>query len=177
MRNQGQIVFGLIVILIGVLLLIGNVFRIDIGKFFWPSALILVGVWLLSGARLGGSGRAIEQRILGEIQRDGNWQVKNEELWCLVGEIELDMTDADIPPGETRLRTLGFVGDVELLVPAGVGVAVLSTAFVSDVKFFGQKRESILAPLRVTSDDYASAKRKILLETAAFVGDVKVRRA
>ena len=123
MRNRGQVVFGLIVILIGVSLLIGNVFRIDVGKFFWPVVLILVGVWLLTGARLGGPGRAIEQRILGEIRREGHWQVKNEEFWCLVGEIELDMSAADIPLGETRLRTLGFVGEVELLEQRFPGIA------------------------------------------------------
>jgi lia operon protein LiaF len=65
---------------------------------------------------------------------------------------------------------------VRLIVPEDVGVSLSSSAFVSDVRLFGRKRDSILAPVRMTSENYETAERQVRLETTAFVGDVKVRR-
>jgi len=86
------------------------------------------------------------------------------------------MTRAEVPEGETEIRVFGFVGDVDLLVPEGVGITVSSTAFVTDARVLGQKRESIVVPFHQASDDYETAERKIRLEVTSFVADIKVKR-
>ena len=94
-----------------------------------------------------------------------------------VGDVTLDLTRAVITPGETRLRVRCFVADVRLSVPEDVGVAVTSTAFVSEARFFERKRESILTTMRLISDNYELAERRVCLENTAFVGEIRVRRA
>jgi len=176
MRNQKQMVIGALIILVGLMLLIGDVLDVNVWALCWPLGLILSGVWLLLRPQLVGADTAVRQKLLGDIYRDGVWQVTDEEFWIGVGEVDLDMTRAEVPEGETEIRVFGFVGDVDLLVPEGVGITVSSTAFVTDARVLGQKRESIVVPFHQASDDYETAERKIRLEVTSFVADIKVKR-
>jgi lia operon protein LiaF len=176
MRNQGQLFLGGLLIFLGLLFLFGTLFRINVWAFCWPIGLILLGAWILLRPRMIAPGTPVHVTPLGEINRDGSWRVANEEFWLFVGDAKFDLTHADIPIGETTLRLFGFVGDVELIVPQGVGVAVSSTAFVIDLKIFGQPKENFVMPYSYTSDDYATADRKVRLEVTHFVASVKVKR-
>ena len=131
MRNKGQLIIGLVIVLIGVSLLVGNLFHVNLWDFLWPLVLIGLGVWLLLRPQTVRTGTKVQQRLLGDIRRRGAWQVTDEEFWILVGDVKLDMTTADIPQGETLIRTYGFVDSVKLIVPEGIGVSVSSTAFVT----------------------------------------------
>ncbi len=176
MRNKGQIYIGAAFIVAGLMFLLGTVLGINVWALCWSLGLILLGVWLLLRPQLVGPGTAVRQRLLGDIERDGAWQVTDEEFWIGVGEIDLDMTGAEIPIGETRLRVYGFVADVDLRVPQDVGLSVVSTAFVTASRVPGKKRDDFLVPFHYTSDDYETAERKVRLEVTAFVADVKLRR-
>lgn len=176
MRNQGQFYLGAVIVLVGVLLLIGNVFHIDLGVLCWPSAFILLGIFLIMRPKMVEPGTEMTQKFLGEVKRTGHWQVGDEEFWYFVGDIELDMIKADIPQGETKIRTIGFVGDIDLYVPADVGVAVESTAFVSEVHLPDGKEENFLTPVQMRTPNYKVADKKILLKATCFVGDIKVRQ-
>lgn len=176
MRNQNQFYLGIMIVAAGVILLLANIFRIDIGIFCWPLALILLGVFLLLRPRMVDPETTLTQKFLAEMERSGDWLVADEEMWYFVGDVDLDMSEATIPYGETRLRALGFVSDIELRVPKDVGLAVSSAAFVSDTSLFGQKEESFLSPLRFETENYKLADRKIRLDVTSFVSDIKVRR-
>jgi predicted membrane protein len=175
MRNQGQLYMGGAIIVIGVLILIGNLTNVDFGVYCWPLAFILLGVWLIVRPRMLEPGATLTQRLIGEIERAGDYAVTDEEFWAFIAELDLDMTQADIPQGETRLKVYGFVGEVDLLVPEDVGVAVSSTSFVNSIKMPTGKQESFVAPLRLQTDNYKIAERKIRLEMTCFVGEAKIR--
>lgn len=176
MRNQGQLFFGGLFIFFGLLFLIGTVFSINIWAFCWPIGLILLGVWILLRPQLS-PGTPVRMTPLGSVRRDGVWRVASEEHWIFVGDASFDLTRAEIPAGESTLRLFGFVNDVTLIVPQSVGVAVSSTAFVTDSNVLGQKEETFVMPYTFTSDDYASAERKVRLEATCFVASMKVKRA
>ena len=178
MRNRGQLTLAVLLILAGFLLLVGELFDVDMWAWCWPIGLILVGVWMLLRPPLFGSvGEGVRYRILGDIRRRGAWKVHDEELWIGVGDVDLDLREAHIPAGETRLELHGFVGDITLIVPQDVGVALEVTAFVASIKAFGAKRDAFLSPVRMNSEGYESAERRIRLESTIFVGDIKVRHA
>ena len=177
MRNQGQLFAGSLLIIFGLLFLFGTLFHVNVWAFCWPIGLILLGVWILLRPQMIGPGAQVHVVPLGSIRRDGAWRVAHEELWNFVGETSFDLTRADIPAGETTLRLFGFVNDVTLIVPQGVGFTVSSTAFVTDLKVLGQHHESFVMPYSFTSDDYATAERKVRLEATYFVASIKVKRA
>ncbi|MBC8447263.1 MAG: cell wall-active antibiotics response protein, partial [Chloroflexi bacterium] len=115
--------------------------------------------------------------IFGPIRRSGAWQVADEEIWLFIGDVRLDMTQAEIPPGEAHIRVFAFISNVRLLVPQGVGVSASSMGFINDTRVLGKKKGGFVIPSHVTSDDYESAERKVHVETISFIADVRAVQA
>jgi len=174
--NKGALIFGLALIVLGLAILLGNLTGINAWAICWPSALILVGLWMVLRPQMIGSSIGLQQKILGDIKRGGEWEVREEELWLGVGDIELDMTQAQIPLGETKLRLFGFVNSIKVIVPETVGALVRSTAFLTDSDVFGRKEDRFLSTFEARTDDYDAAERKVQIEATYFVADLKVRR-
>ena len=175
MRTSGQLFFGVLVILFGVILLVANVVKVDLWTMCWPTFLILLGVWLIARPRIERSFPNTHILLIGDYDQAGVWQVASREHWSFVGDYDLDMLQANIPSGETHLRYFGFVHEIKLITPPDVGVSVSSASFVSEVRLFGEKHESFFIPLEQTSTGYAAAERKIRIECFGFVTTVKVR--
>jgi hypothetical protein len=176
MRNQGLIFIGVAVILIGLVLLFGSLFRIDLGVWCWPAGFILLGTWLLLRPWLVKPGAPLQIQVFGPVRREGAWSVTGEDIWLLVGDVRLDLTQTEIPPGETAIRVFAFVADVRLRAPEGVGVSVASTAFLNVARLSGRKREAFFTPVRLSSEDYETAEKKIRLETTCFIADIKAKQ-
>lgn len=177
MRNRGELVFGAILVLLGLVLLIGTVFNINVWALCWPAFLIILGLFLVFRPRLGGMGPDASSDVLliGDRRRRGNWTVKDEELWLGVGDVELDFSQATIPPGETTLRFISFVGDVDLFIPSSVGVSVRAAGFVIDGDILGRDYDTFLTPVEATSPNYATAESRLRIEMTSFVADLKVK--
>ncbi len=176
MRNRTVFWIGLVLVLLGLLYLVAVIFEINLHGSIWAVFLILLGAWLLVRPRMGG-GDDSEFRFLGDIVQRGNWKVQNQEYWFFIGDITLDMSQAEIPVGETVIRSQHFIGDLRVIVPDGVEVAISSTSFISEVRLFGEKHDSIIAPVTIATPGYENASRKIRLEKITFIGGTKVRRA
>lgn len=176
MRNQGRTTVAIILILAGMIFLLANFFDYSGWVIFWPLFLIALGLYFIFLPNLGMGARDVDLQVFG-LDRFGEWQVKDEEIWMFVGDVELDFTDAIIPAGESSLRLLAFVGDLDVRIPAGVGFSMSSAAFVTDAKVNGHKKDSILVPYHYTSDGYERAERKVRLEVTCFVADISVRMA
>lgn len=176
MRNQPQVWFGVLIILLGVVFLLGTLFNFNVWTYCWPIGLIALGVLFLVRPQTIGPNANSTAIVLGDIRRDEAWKVSDEEFWAGICGLKLDLSRADIPIGETHLRLVGFIGDVDLRLPPDVGCHIVSTAFISDVKMFGHKQDSLFVPIDVTSDNYAAAERKIRLDTACFIADIDIKR-
>ncbi|GAB4144639.1 MAG: hypothetical protein Fur0021_01390 [Candidatus Promineifilaceae bacterium] len=176
MQNRGQLLWGLVIILLGVLFLIGNLTNINVSAFCWPAALILVGLWLIMRPRMTEPGTVDTTKIIGDIDRSGAWTVMAEDFFGFVMDLDLDMTQAVIPSGKTLLRVYGFVTDVELLVPKDVGVRVSPGAFYAESKINGVKEEQFLAAEPVQTANYDTAERQLIVESRSFVTEVSVRQ-
>ena len=177
MQNRSVIIFGGILIFIGLISLIGAIFNIQFGMIFWPLVLILIGVWIIVRPRLLPKDTAFKLRLLGDIRRRGEWSLHDEEIWSFIGDIRLDMSEATVPAGEVRIRVISFIGDVNLIVPEGVGIAVSQMSFITDTRAFDQVRRSgLLLPVDWASEGYSSAEKRIHLEMVSFIGKLRVKR-
>jgi lia operon protein LiaF len=174
--NRGQAVLGLILVVLGVLFLIGTVFQVNVWAYCWPVGFILLGAWLVMRPRFQGENAASEVLLLGDLRRRGIWTVREHEIWLGVGDVDMDFTQAEVPPGETRIKIYGFVGDIDLYFPASVGVAVDAAGFVVDSDLFGRDRDAFLSSVEAASEDYASAERRVKIEVIGFVVDLKVKK-
>lgn len=78
MRKQGQRFLAIILIGIGGIMFVSNFLDIDSSDIFWPLVLILVGIWFIWRPRLSKDGEIFNLKIIGEIERDGDWQLQDE---------------------------------------------------------------------------------------------------
>ncbi|HEX2980275.1 MAG TPA: cell wall-active antibiotics response protein LiaF [Anaerolineaceae bacterium] len=175
-RNRGQLIFGGILVLLGVLFLISTVFRIDFGVICWPVFLIGLGVWLLVRPKLRHDGAPVTLKLIGDVRRRGFWPVLSEEFWIGVGDVDLDFSQAELPSGEAVFRIYTLIGDVHLYLPPDAGLNVHAMAFIGDARILGYRETGILAPVDFTSPGYDTAERRIRIEVFGFIGDVKADR-
>ncbi len=175
MGRQGQRVLGAFLVAVGAVVLLGNLLGVNLWRLFWPLVLIALGVWFILRPRMVEEGTYVTTRLLGEIKRSGQVRVQDEEILILIGDVDMDWREALWPEGETRLRIVGFVGDIELRVPKDVAVELSSLAFVSEVRWADRKEESFVAPLALQSENYALAQHQLHVEVLQFVSDIRVR--
>jgi len=173
MQSKGQAIFGLILVLAGLAFLAGQFFNVNLWSLCWPAGLIALGVWFVLRPRMV-PGAGVEVRLIGDVDRRGAFPLHEQEIWTLIGDVRLDLTQADIPPGETRLRIYGLIGDVDLLLPPEVGAAVYAAGLFTDTRLFGRKADSVFTPVEAASENYPQAERRLRLETYLAVGEVKV---
>lgn len=171
MRQRAQLWAGVGLVTLGLLLLVARLLHIDLGQLCCPTALILLGGWFLfrpywTQAELG-------VRVFGDLKRRQPWTVRNEELWVLIGDTELDFTRAEIPEGETVIRLLGLIHDVDVRLPVDAALRITSTALVTELEAQGHKEDNVFVPVdRVWGD--GNATKRVYLQCVGLVVDLTV---
>jgi predicted membrane protein len=174
--KRGYLVIGVAVIVLGLLVLISSWIGVDFCALALPLLVISAGVYILLRPRYTPHGGTMHIRFLGDIKRTGAWTALDEELWVLIGDARFDLSQATLPPGETVIRVLGFVGDLKLVVPDTVPVAITSVAFLTSSRIFGAKRDTFLEPFETATEGYADAESRLRFESWRFVTTVRVTR-
>lgn len=174
MKNRTQLIFGAGLILLGALVLISNIFHVDFGMICWPVFLILAGAWLLVRPGLTRDGDRLNVRFFGNVYRSGSWSISDQEHWGFITDMNLDLTEAELPEGESVIRINSFVGDVDVKAPEDLALSIRANGFVTDVRFKGSRYGGFLVPVNVATEGFAEAGRRVRIDLACFVGDLKV---
>ncbi len=177
MHNRWMLYIGIAIVVWGLVTLLAAIFQVDLGPFCLPTMLILIGLFMLLGPRMARRDARFHQGIIGDVRRYGSWTVADEEIWQVIGDVVLDLSQAEIPVGEATIRIYGFVGSVRVTLPEGVGLAAISSAVVTDARIFGEKRDAAMSTLEFTSAGYEQAERRLRLEMNYFVANLRVRQA
>lgn len=176
MSRRMQFILGSLVLLFGLLLLLENLLDISFWQFCWPIGLILLGIALLLGPRLRLFGSNTNVRFFGGVNRKAAWRAANEEIWMFVGDIHLDLTTVELPEGETTLRIIGFVGDIDLVATPETPLSIAANGFLTSGKIFGRKEDTFLSTQRFTNEGYPEASSRLNVETLFFVNDLSVKQ-
>lgn len=175
MRRWALFVGGFLVF-IGLVSLVEAIWKIDLGKFFWPLVLIIVGIWILVRPPIP-HWLNWDSRFVNETNRSGEWYARDETINGFIGETNLDFSQTILPDGETHYKMNGFVGDIKIRTNDLVGVKVRSHCFVANVNIFGEESSGVMAPADGQTKNYDSAAKKVILDVSYFVCDVKVIQA
>lgn len=142
------------------------------------SVAALVGLGLLLGAVLivavavdvpfkGGIGSRVERPVTAAELRD--------TYRLAVGELELDLGNAPLPPGDTRIQASVGVGQLRVTVPRDVEVEVDGHAGIGELDVLGRTSSGI-ATDRTVNDAPPSSTRRLTLEADVGIGKVEVVR-
>ncbi|MEK3884163.1 cell wall-active antibiotics response protein LiaF [Paenibacillus sp. PL2-23] len=106
------------------------------------------------------------------------WELKPMNISHFIGDTVLDLTKANIPPGETKITISSFIGDVKVYVPNDyeLGVKVVTSAFIGDVKVLGQRDGGLFTNISSHSPGYSESDRRIKLVVSTFIGDTRVTK-
>jgi len=175
--HSSEIVAALILIVLGLLLLAGNLQLIAFNwGTLWALLLILFGAWLIWRA-LAAPERAAVHWSMGDYRPDlSGKEIRSAQFSHGFGDFDLDLAHAVIPEGESSVRASLGLGDLKVIVPRDLAVRVRASAGLGDVGVFGEKSEGIAPHLDFQSDDYAAAARKLDLEANVGLGEVKIVR-
>ncbi|TFG68804.1 MAG: hypothetical protein E4H27_07660 [Anaerolineales bacterium] len=176
MRQKFQITMGVIIISFGLILLVSNLTGIRLWSYIWPLILISLGIWMVMRPARFNRDSTMQFRFLGGIPYRNNGTVKDENIVSFIGDVHMDLTRAKILPGETHIGLRGFVGDIDIIVPADIGIAVTSSAFVTSATAFGYKQDYFLTPFELKSDNFVSTERKISFDLGFFVTNLNVTK-
>jgi len=169
MKNKGQLAIGVFIIFVGITILVRTLTGIHLWSYIWPALLIALGIWLIA--------RPHTHRqfcLFGDIRRRGPWTVTDEELWCLIGDVVLDFSEAEVPAGETRIRVYGLVGDMKVILTPSVGVAITSPSLITSARIEGFKQDYLFTPYDFTSEGYAASERRVHLTISRLINDLRI---
>jgi lia operon protein LiaF len=145
----------------------------DAGALFWPIVLVFIGLWFIVGPASEPDSN-LKLRFVTDINKHGDWQVEGTEMMAFVHDIDYDLTNATIPPGETNIHLTAFVTELVVRLPDEVGLAIRTNAVVTESNMFGDKQENIMRGLNYTSPDYAQTDRRVRFEINSFVAEIKI---
>jgi len=177
MKSRGVMIIGIFLVVMGLLALISNLFKIDFSNVCLPTILILLGVLVLLRPRMVKEGTNVDFTLIGEYKRSGLWKVGKSEIWSGIGEVKLDFSQADVPPGETSLHIYNLIGDVSLRTSDKVGLSLTANGLINTVKWWGAKQDNFLNEVRLTTPNYDQAECRVKVEVTTLIGDIKAHPA
>jgi len=96
---------------------------------------------------------------------------------AVFGSITIDLTVADLPPGETVIHAYSVFGSVEILVPDDVGVRVTGVSLFSGIKVRGKALgNGVFSVSEYVSPGYPQSARRLLIDATSVFSGVKIRR-
>jgi len=177
MRSRGVMIIGIFLVVMGLLALISNLLRIDFSAVCFPTILILMGVLVLLRPRMVKEGTDVNFILIGEYKRSGLWKVGTSEIWSGIGEVKLDFSQADVPPGETFIHIYHLIGDVSLRTSDQVGLSLTANGLINTVKWWGAKQDNFLNEVQLATPNYDQAERRVKVEVTTLIGDIKAHPA
>ncbi len=174
MQKSASLWLGAVLVLFGVLFLLGELFRFSFWQICLPSVLIVGGVLMLLGPRWSGPSGPLHFVLIGDVKYQSPADLPRTEV-MLIGDVVIHVRPEDLPIGETHMRLFGFVNDVVIHVAQDTPIAVSSAGFVINSNIYGQKGDHIFTPFEHITPGYAQAERRLHIDTASFVGDIKLK--
>ena len=112
---------------------------------------------------------------IGHVRSDmSGWALDDAVVSTVLGDISLDLRQADLPEGETQLTLLCWIGTIQVRVPREVGVDVTAQAIVGTVDVLGEREEGFVRDIHVQSEAYGQQPRRLQMRLSTFMGELLV---
>jgi phage shock protein PspC (stress-responsive transcriptional regulator) len=138
----------------------------------------VAAVLALIAALAGGAVAAVDAKGgIGEhVERPRTAADLKDEYRLGAGHLELDLSDLELPAGETRVEAdLGF-GELDIVLPAGVAVDLTSEVEWGDARVLGRDEDGRDMRARVVDPAFDDADRRLVIDARVHGGELSVRR-
>jgi phage shock protein PspC (stress-responsive transcriptional regulator) len=100
-------------------------------------------------------------------------QALEDEYRVAIGTLDLDLSNLQLPKGETRVETSVDLGDLHVIVPAGVALRVHADAQAGRVEVLGNVDDGRKADIDLSE----TGERVLVLDADVGAGSVRIERA
>lgn len=199
-RSGSGIWFGIVLIAIGVLLLLDNMYVVDFGEIFhtyWPVLLIIWGLRMFarrsssrsfqapSGGRVESATATVypssEANNLSASTVFGDYNVAIQSqsftggsVSTTFGNTDIDLLNAQLAEGEHTLKLDGIFGNTQLHLPKGMAFAVYANTTFGDIRVNDQRKDGVSPTVDYTSPDFATARKRLRISASRVFGNVTV---
>lgn len=95
----------------------------------------------------------------------------------IFGNVKIDLTANDLPPGESHLHVYSIFGAVEVFALNDVGIRITGISLFSSIKVRGDEiGNGIFSGHEYVSPGYAQAARRLHIDLTSIFSAVKLRR-
>ncbi|HHV61439.1 MAG TPA: cell wall-active antibiotics response protein [Firmicutes bacterium] len=142
-------------------------------KVFWPVVIILIGWNLLrTASSSGGAHWAVMSGI--ELKTKG-WNLKDGSFVAFMGGVDMDLTVAHIPEGETILDLTAIMGGIDVRVPSDLHVECEGTAILGGITVFDEEAGGVIASRRFEHKGAEGSPRKIRVRARTLMGGIEIK--
>jgi lia operon protein LiaF len=188
--------WGIALIVVGALLLLGNMSGMDIGELirtWWPVLLVAWGLNMLlrHGSHGGGQiptasaagpgsvtvDQLAQSSTFGDLAvRVSSQAFRGGTLSTVFGDTEVDLQACVLADGDHWLKINGVFGDTSVVLPHTIPVSVTATTTFGDVDVVGQRKEGFSSSMNYESPEFQTATKKLHIQASQVFGDVEIRR-
>ncbi len=101
--------------------------------------------------------------ILSGVDRKGVWKpARKNKVFALMGGVDLDFSEAILPPGVTEVEFLCLMGGLDIIVPEGINVEVTGVPIMGGID-------------KKVSDDHYPGRPTLKIQGLAVMGGVDIK--
>ncbi|WDL99046.1 cell wall-active antibiotics response protein LiaF [Alicyclobacillus sp. ALC3] len=116
-------------------------------------------------------------RLIGDLSVGGHpWVLKDMEMWNGVGDIRVNLATAHVEDGDYHIEIGGWIGDVRVLVPSNLDVAVDAGVSIGDLVVFDERHSGTGRHVHFEEPGFADSTRRVTISVSLKIGDVRIVR-
>lgn len=122
------------------------------------------------------AGKSSRSSFIGDIHLGRDYfQLKPTNLSQFIGDTVLDLTNAHIPYGETKINISAFIGDIKVYVPddTDLGISIHTSSFIGDMSVLNESRSGFMSSVQTKTPFYKEARKKSGFMSARLSGTLK----
>ncbi|MDJ0952150.1 MAG: LiaF-related protein [Acidimicrobiia bacterium] len=114
---------------------------------------------------------------IGDRQVDPTIATLETEYRLVAGQLDIDLSDVDFPPGETRVEVSVTFGRIYIHgIPDDVAVSIDSRITAGELSVLGSRWDGISIDQTKTEAGFATAPRRLTIEARVGFGQIEVTR-
>lgn len=180
-----NIIFGLILVLLGCLLILDNLGVLDFFEViltYWPILLIIIGIYYVfkspqrNEEKKEKSADLIHRSsVFEDIQLNINSKnFKGGSLSTLFGDIILDISQVEFAEGEHILKINAAIGDIIIKVPDQYNIKYDNSTIIGSLQVFDNNLNGVFRNLKLETHVAQNLNHKFHIITSQIIGDLKI---
>jgi len=113
--------------------------------------------------------------FMGGIEKKENWNVTNSSYVAFMGGIDLDLTGANIPEGETVLDLTAIMGGMDIFVPRDVNVVCKGFAVLGGHELINKSSGGIISSTKSEYVADGGSKKNLKIYTRSIMGGIDIK--